>query len=72
MGIDFGVIWAADFNNTIIFIVCHPARRPRVAPPPAVTPKLKEDDRYIVMGIDCVTAGGGSPFHARLVGGPES
>ena len=31
MGIDFGVIWAADFNNTIRLDVRRPARRPKVA-----------------------------------------
>ena len=30
MGIDFGVIWAADFNNVIRFYDRRPARRPRV------------------------------------------
>ena len=45
MGIDFRVIWAADFKNTIIFYVRCPARLPRVTrrpsakgySPPAVT-----------------------------------
>ena len=43
MGVDFGVIWATDFDNDIRF---HDRR------PPAVTPKLKRDDRCIVIGID--------------------
>ena len=30
MGIDFGVIWAADFDNAIRFYVRRPARRLRV------------------------------------------
>ena len=30
MGIDFGVIWAADFNNAIRLDVRRPARRPKV------------------------------------------
>ena len=30
MGIDFRVIWVSDFNNTIIFYVRLPPRRPRV------------------------------------------
>ena len=30
MGIDFGVIWAADFNKAIRFYVRRPARRQRV------------------------------------------
>ena len=30
MGVDFGVIWAADFNNVIRFYVRRPARRRRV------------------------------------------
>ena len=29
MGVDFGVIWAADFNNGIRFYVRRPARRPK-------------------------------------------
>ena len=28
IGIDFGVIWAADFNNVKRFYVCRPTRRP--------------------------------------------
>ena len=30
MGIDFGVIWAADFNNAIRLDVRRPTRRPKV------------------------------------------
>ena len=30
MGVDFGVIWAAEFDNIIRFEVRRPARRPRV------------------------------------------
>ena len=30
MGIDFGVIWAADFDDDIRFYVRRPARRPRI------------------------------------------
>ena len=29
MGVDFGVIWAADFNNDIRFYVRRPTRRPK-------------------------------------------
>ena len=29
MGVDFGVIWAADFNNGIRFYVRRPTRRPK-------------------------------------------
>ena len=68
MGIDFGVIWHADFNNVIRFYVHRTSRwlgvirRPpshqnlnemtRVTRPPAITPIFKEDDRYMVMGGD--------------------
>ena len=37
MGIVFGVIWIADFNNAIRFYVHRPARRPRVTRWPMVT-----------------------------------
>ena len=42
MGIDFGVIRAAEFVNAIKFYVRRPARRPRATrhPPPAVTQKF--------------------------------
>ena len=37
MGIVFGVIWVADFNNTIKFYVHRLARRPRVTRRPMFT-----------------------------------
>ena len=37
MGIDFRVIWVADFNNVIRFYVHRPARPTRVARQPRVT-----------------------------------
>ena len=49
MGIDFGVIWAADFDDDIRFYVHHPPRRPWVT---RRHTKFKENYRYIVMGID--------------------
>ena len=89
MGIDFGVIWAADFYNvlrlydrrppslqnskdmtdimlwvsilglfwpliSIMSLDFSPPPRPptKGPPPPAVTPKFKIDDRYIVIGVD--------------------
>ena len=53
MGIDFRVIWAADFDYTIRFYLSRPSRRPTVTRrPPAVTQKFKRYDRFIVMGID--------------------
>ena len=99
MGVVFGVIWAADCNNAIIFRVRRPAHRLRVTrrppshqnlkeltdislwvsilglfgslisiiriyftspprspamghPPPVVTSKFNEVDKYIVMGVE--------------------
>ena len=42
MGIDFGVNWAADFDNAISLILGpHPRPLAKGHPPPAVTPKFK-------------------------------
>ena len=35
-----------------VFTGIRPPPTPPLTPPPAVTPKFKRDDRYIVMGID--------------------
>ena len=42
MGIDFGVIWTADFNSAIRFYVRRPARRPRVTRRPPSQQNSKE------------------------------
>ena len=42
MGIDFGVIWAADFDNTIKFYLRRPARRPTVTRRPPSHKSLKD------------------------------
>ena len=39
MGLDFGVVGAADFNSAIRFYVRRPTRRSKGHPTPAVTPK---------------------------------
>ena len=53
MGVDFGVIWAADFDNAIRLILGpHPRPPAKGHPPPAVTPKFKAANRYFVMGVD--------------------
>ena len=42
MGVDFGVNWAADFDNAIRLILGpHPRPPAKGHPPPAVTPKFK-------------------------------
>ena len=50
MGIDFGVIWAADCDNAIRFHFRRPARRLRVTRRPP-SHKFKFDLRFIFMGI---------------------
>ena len=52
MGVDFGVIWAAEFDNIIRFEVRRPPPPAKGHPPPAVTPKFKGDDRYMIMGVE--------------------
>ena len=53
MGIDFGVIWATDFDDDIRFYVRRPARRPNVTRRPPSHKKSKDmKDRYVVMGIN--------------------
>ena len=42
MGVDFGVIWAADFNNVIRFYVHRTSRRPRVTHRPPLNQNSKE------------------------------
>ena len=42
MGVDFGVIWAADFDNAIRFHVRRPARRLRVTRRPPSHQNSKE------------------------------
>ena len=42
MGINFGVNWAADFDNAIRFKVRRPARRPKVTCRPPSHQNLKE------------------------------
>ena len=42
MGVDFGVIWAAEFDNIIRFEVRRPARRPRVTRRPPSHQNSKE------------------------------
>ena len=42
MGINYGVIWAADFNNAIRFYVRRPAHRPRVNRRPPSHQNLKD------------------------------
>ena len=49
MGVDFGVIWVADFNNVIRFYV---RRRPKDIRRPPSHQNSKEMTQYIVMGID--------------------
>ena len=49
MGVDFGVIWVADFNNVIRFYV---RRRPKDTRRPPSHQISKEMTRYIFMGID--------------------
>ena len=68
MGIDFGVYGAADFNNQILRPPPHPPFKGH--PPPAVTPKYEENNRYIVMGVDFGVIGAGDfdndiRFHVR-------
>ena len=48
MGIDFWVIWVADFNHVVKFL-----RPPAKGhPPPTVMPRFKLNNRYIVMDVD--------------------
>ena len=49
MGVDFGVIWAADCDNAFRFHIRRPARRLRVTRRPPF--HQKRNDRYSVMGI---------------------
>ena len=49
MGIDFGVIWVLISLMPLYFTSADP---PAGRGSPAVTPKPKRVDRYIVMGID--------------------
>ena len=58
MGVGFGVIWAADFENNIRFHVRRPAHRLRVTRRHTKILKFKRDDRCIVMGIDFGVIGG--------------
>ena len=59
MGVDFGVDWAADFDNAIRFYVRCPANSTILLtspakghPPPAATLKFRSDDKYTNMGVD--------------------
>ena len=49
MGVDFGVIWAAEFDNIIRFEVRRPARRPRVTRHP---PSHQNSKKMIRVGLD--------------------
>ena len=42
IGVDFGVIEAADFKNAIRFYVCRPTRRSRVTSRPPSHQKIKK------------------------------
>ena len=50
MGVDYGVIWAAGFNNDIKYEVCRSTRRPRVTRRPP-SHKLKRYEKYIDFGV---------------------
>ena len=52
MGIDFGVILAADFNNVIRFYVCRPGRQLRLTSRLLSHQCSNRKDMYNVMGID--------------------
>ena len=51
MGVDFRVIWVADFNNVIRFYVRRHAAGQRT-PAARRHTKIQRDYRYIVMGVN--------------------